>query len=72
MTCLLRRIETYQVEARSATEILHDDPQLVAAQEAGLVLCDIAAGAGAEHRDLLLDFLDVVFARFEVDLPAVC
>jgi hypothetical protein len=61
-------MEAYQVEARSAAQVLHDDPQLVSAQEAGLVLRDIAAGACAEHRDLLLDFLDIVFARLEIDL----
>lgn len=37
-------------------------------QKAGLVLRHVLAGAGSQHRDLLLDFLDVIFARFEVDL----
>lgn len=60
--------ETYQVETRSSAQILHDNPQLVPAQEASLVLGDIAAGAGAEHRDFLLDFLDIIFARLKVDL----
>ena len=68
MRVATRRNETYQVEAGTATQILHDNPQLVSAQKARLVLGDIAAGACAEHRDLLLDFLDVVFARFEIDL----
>jgi hypothetical protein len=65
-----RHYRTYQIETGSAAQVLHDNPQFVSAQEAGLVLRDIAAGASAEHRDFLLDFLDVIFARLKIDLWA--
>jgi len=40
----------------------------VALEKASLVLGDEGAGAGAENGDLSLDFLDIVLARFEIDL----
>lgn len=37
-------------------------------QEAGLVLGDERAGAGAKDGNLLLDLLDIVIAGLEIDL----
>ena len=62
------RDEAYQVQTGAAAEILHDDPQLVTAEEASLVLGHKGASAWAEDGDLALYLLDVVIARFEVDL----
>lgn len=53
---------SYQVQARSTTEILHHYPQLVSLQEAGLVVGNERTGAGAEHRNLLLYIFDIIFA----------
>lgn len=40
----------------------------MASQEAGLVLSNVSTGASAEYGNLLLYFLYVIFARFEIDL----
>lgn len=40
----------------------------MAVEEAGAVLGDIGGGASAEDGDFLLDFLDIVVARFKIDL----
>lgn len=58
----------YQVQTRASSQEFHDNPQLVAPQEACLVLCDERTGTCRQDRDLLLNFLDVIFTRFKVDL----
>lgn len=40
----------------------------MSAQETCSILCNERTGACAEHGDLLLDLLDIIFAGFEVDL----
>lgn len=63
----------YQIQARAPTQVFHHYPQFVAPQEARLVLCDVRTRACRKDRDFLLDFLDIIFARFKVDLPeSIC
>lgn len=38
-------------------------------EETCFVLCNKRTGAGSQNRNLLLDFLDIIFARLEIDLP---
>ena len=58
----------YQVKTRASSQKLHHDPELVPSQEARFVLCDEGAGTGTQHRNLLLDLLDIILAGFEIDL----
>lgn len=58
----------YQVQTGSTTEILHHNPQLMTSQKTRLVLRHELASTGSEDGDFLLDFLDIIFTRFEIDL----
>jgi len=58
----------YQVGCRATAEILHDNPQLDSFDEAGLVLGDVGAVAGAEEGDFGLDVGQFFAAVLEVDL----
>jgi hypothetical protein len=40
-------------------------------KETGLVLCNIGTGAGSQDRNLLLNFLNIIFTGFEIDLGEV-
>jgi len=40
----------------------------MAAQEARFILCNVGARARRQDRNLLLDLLDIIIARFEIDL----
>lgn len=59
---------SYQVQTRSSTEEFHDNPQLMSSKKTSLVLRDEWTGAGGKNRDLLLDFLNIIFAGLEIDL----
>lgn len=58
----------YQVQTGSTTEILHHNPQLMTSQKTRLVLRHKLASTGGEDGDFLLDFLDIIFTGFEIDL----
>jgi hypothetical protein len=62
----------YQIQARASTQVFHHDPQFVAPQEARFVLSDVRARACRKNRDLLLYFLDIIFAGFKIDLRIYC
>jgi hypothetical protein len=59
---------SYQIQARSSAQILHDDPQFVTSEETSDILCDVWTRACAQHRYFLLNFENVVLTRLQVDL----
>lgn len=63
-------MSAYQVEAGSATQIFHDDPELVPAEKRAFILGDVRARTGAENRNLGLDILNVIVAGFKINLRA--
>lgn len=63
-------MHAYQIQAGPSSQIFHHNPQLVSTEKAGLVLGDMSTGAGAEHGYFLLNFMDIIVTRLEIDLCA--